>query len=289
LRADLSVIIPVARMAGRLLKFSNFLESVEPGKVEIIVILDMDDSATSQELEKILSGFPLLGIKYCRDYYGSPGAARNAGLELVTSEWVWFCDADDEPIIATALRALQTVPEEFDALIFNYSKVNEISGLEYVNPGTLDRISVCINPGLWRMLLRKEIIYPTKFQKYSLGEDQLFIINIRIFHRNILFINEIIYKYSFGGEGHLINRRDKVDDLFQVYKRTISAMKHSRKDEIQFMALIALRQLLTLLRIGPAKIKIMSISKIFNLFFEGPKILINIVAVIPIFLGRRLI
>ncbi len=287
MNTDLSVIIPVARMAGKLGKLSNFLATVEPGKVEIVVILDIYDTATSEELNKIISRFHFLEIKFCQDYYGSPGAARNAGLELATSEWIWFCDADDEPFIAPVLQTLTTIPAEIDAIIFKYSKVHEVNGAEYFSSGNHDLISVCLNPGLWRILLRKRIIHPFKFQKYSLGEDQLFILNIGIFRRKVLFVNELAYRYSFGGEGHLIDRRDKVGDLFDVFKKTVSEIKESKKEETKFVSLLALRQLLTLLRISSTKIKMKTILTILGLILKKPRHLVRIFAVIPIFLRRR--
>lgn len=274
-------------MAGKLEKLSNFLESVEPGKIEIIIALDIYDPATSEELEKIISKFPLLEIKSCQDFYGSPGAARNAGLELATNEWIWFCDADDEPIIAPVLKTLKNIPAEIDVIVFKYSKENEVTGAEYFSSGNHDLVSVCINPGLWRMLLRKRIINSFKFQEYSLGEDQLFILNIGIFRQKILFVNELAYRYSFGGAGHLIDRRDKVGDLFDVFKKTVSEIENSKKEEVQFVSLLALRQLLTLLRISSAKIKMKTILNILGLILKKPRNLCQIFAVIPIFLRRR--
>jgi glycosyltransferase involved in cell wall biosynthesis len=274
-------------MAGRLMKLSNFLASLNPGEVEVIVILDIYDPATSKELVELISSFPLLKIKFCRDYYGSPGAARNAGLEIATSEWVWFCDADDEPIIDIALNALKVVTDEYDALIFNYSKVDEISGIEYLNLGIHDRISICLNPGLWRMLVKKSIIQSHKFEKYLLGEDQLFILKTGVFHRKILFINEKVYKYSYGGKGHLVDRRDKTHDLFEVFKKTFFEIDRVDNAESKFVSLLALRQLLTILKIGPMRLRVLAFLLICRLSLKKPRSVLQLMITIPIFLKRQ--
>lgn len=284
----LSVVIPVARMAGKLTKFSKFLESLTPGEVEVIVILDIYDSATTSELMGIISKLPLLRIKFRQDRFGSPGAARNAGLALATSDWVWFCDADDEPNMDTILEKLTNVPAEYEILIFNYSKVNENSGTEIMNSGPHDLISICLNPGLWRMLIRRDLIQMHKFEHYSLGEDQLFLLEIGIFHRKSLFINKNVYKYSFGGLGHLVDRRDKVQDLYEVFVSTLIELNRVGKEESKYVSILALRQLFTILKIGTSNMKVsILIHLIWNLF-RKPRNISKLLIATPIFLKRQI-
>ena len=283
----LSVVIPVARMAGKLTKFSNFLESLTPGKVEVIVILDLYDSATTSELMEILSKLPLLRIKFCQDRFGSPGAARNAGLALATSDWVWFCDADDEPSIDTVLEKLTNVPAEYEILIFNYSKVNENSGIEILNSGPHDLISICLNPGLWRMLIRRDLIQDNKFEHYSLGEDQLFLLEIGIFHCKSLFIDKNVYKYSFGGLGHLVDRRDKVQDLYKVFVSTFFELNKVGKEESKYVSILALRQLFTILKIGSSNMRALILNHLCWSLFRKPRNILKLLSAIPIFLRRQ--
>lgn len=283
----LSVVVPVARMAGKLTKFSNFLKSLTPGEVEVIVILDIYDSATTSELMGILSKLPLLKIKFCEDQFGSPGAARNAGLELATSDWVWFCDADDEPNISTVLKTLRNVPADYEILIFNYSKVDENSGTEILYLGSHDLISICLNPGLWRMVMRRDFIQLHKFENYSLGEDQLFLLKIGIFHCESLFVNENVYKYSFGGDGHLVDRRDKVHDLYEVFVTTFSEINRVGKAESKYVSLLALRQLLTIFKIGSSKMKILTFIHLCRTLFRKPTNILQLLFTTPTFLKRQ--
>jgi len=73
-------------------------------------ILVVDDSSTDGTAERVAG----LGVRYQRTTAGEPGAARNAGLACVTSEFVLFIDDDDlavdgHPDILVA--ALEARPE----------------------------------------------------------------------------------------------------------------------------------------------------------------------------------
>lgn len=288
MHAKLSVIIPVARMAGRFARFSNFLETIKPGKVELIVILDEYDVATSNELAEILSRYTLLQVKFLKGHFGSPGAARNAGLQIASCEWIWFCDADDEPNLDIMLKSIESTHEKYELLVFKYSKVNEISGAEILFSGAHDFTSVCLNPGLWRFLFRLDFIKTHKFENFSLGEDQLFLIQAGVFNSKALFIDQNVYKYSFGGNGHLVNRRDKVHDLLEVLIESLTALKKVGKEESKYISLLALRQFLTIIKVGSKKMKYLVLLQLLQTLKRNPSYIFKMISITPTFLSRKL-
>lgn len=271
LKSSLSIVMPVARLAGRFSKLIGFLESLEPGQVELIIVLDEQDEATTQELDSIILKYDSLNIDYIKGHYGSPGYARNAGLELVNTEWVWFCDADDEPLANIALSSIYEAPNEVDAVIFNYSRVHEIYNREVCFPGALDQTSVAINPGLWRMVIKRKVINDTRFENFALGEDQLFIIDIKLFNQRLLFVPKVVYKYSYGGEGHLVDRRDKVDDLSKVIRKTFAALEKQEGSPLEALVILASRQVLTIMKIGSNKLRIETAVTILSHLLKNPK------------------
>jgi glycosyltransferase involved in cell wall biosynthesis len=87
---SVSVVIPSYNCASYVSETirSVLAQSLRP--TEIIVV----DDGSSDDTPSVARGFPE-GVRYIRQENAGAGAARNAGVEASTGEWIAFLDADD--------------------------------------------------------------------------------------------------------------------------------------------------------------------------------------------------
>ena len=122
---ELSIIVPVTKMHGRLDNFKKMVEDISDFSIQLIVVHDIDDDKTGRELQIILKN--KMNIKLIEGKYGSAGDARNAGLELVESEWVGFWDSDDKPEVKQYLDLVAKIKEEQNLVGYgNFLKISAI-------------------------------------------------------------------------------------------------------------------------------------------------------------------
>lgn len=242
----LSAIVPVTRMAGRLGLLENWLRQVENLPVEVIIIHDIQDESTSHELQEVIGRQKKSQIKLLEGEFGSPGAARNAGLDFQRRTWTAFWDSDDLPKVSVVLEGIQSANCTDDVVIGNYSTNNDGNIKEVKHFNRLN--FVAINPGLWRMAFKTELINEKRFALFRMGEDQLFLADLNLKSRNIHFTNEIFYMYYQGLPFQLtssaIARKDVYLPLIEMQK----IMDSNAELRNSFSEIIKIRLFLTLLR-----------------------------------------
>ena len=274
-------------MAGKLDHIRNLMLSISDEQVEVIIVHDVRDKTTTLELAQIFkNGHP--GAILVEGKFGSPGLARNAGFSRASGSWVWFCDSDDEPIVPVAILELAELQEDSDVVVFNYSRINEISREEITDKKTPDLYSLALNPGVWRILMKKYVVEEAAFSNLMLGEDQLFLIESGLFQKKIHFSEKIVYRYYFGGEGHLVDRRDRVSDLVQVFERTIKMLLNHWPDEAEVIKLMAIRQFMTIIKIGSISEKITTFSVALKCLAQKPRVIWPSVKLIQLIFHRVL-
>ena len=65
--------------------------------------------------------------------------------------------------------------------------------IEFENSFTLS--GVALNPGIWRMIFRKEILDCMQFQEIYMGEDQIFLFELRIWEKKVVLVEDSGYIY----------------------------------------------------------------------------------------------
>lgn len=171
----LLIIVPVTKMAHRLENLQTWLSKTTNQEVKILLIHDIADEATSFELKEIVSKFSRLKIELIEKQLNSPGLTRNLGLATVNYEWISFVDSDDLVDVSELLNMISKSPLDAEIVIGNY-KVNSSKDTKLIKTSeSIDpKMNVAMNPGIWRMVFRHEVIGMTRFSQYKMGEDQLF-------------------------------------------------------------------------------------------------------------------
>lgn len=198
-------------MAGRLHNLELWISECANLPISLILIHDIQDNGTSSELKKILLDNKDLDIKLIEGKYGSPGLARNAGLKESLAPWVIFWDSDDLPKPQTVIDAIKKAGTKPQLIIGDFS-TNSSNGVREIRHfGKLS--NVAMNPGLWRFIIRREILSDVKFCSTRMGEDQIFLLDLIPESRTILFSDEIFYEYFLGNPLQLTSVQREIDEV----------------------------------------------------------------------------
>lgn len=267
----LTAIVPTTGMYGRLQLLRNWLAEIKDLPVEVIIVHDLVDADSAEELKEIITKLANPKISYYQTRNGNPGASRNFGLKYATGEWVAFWDSDDKPIptvfivmILEAERLNRKIAVGgYHSLIAGESVVRHV--LEANNTAEQNQISIGVNPGLWRWAFKKELLKDKYFLSLRMAEDQDFLVTLNIWDHEVYFFHDLVYGYTTDAAGQLTKNRDAISDL--VESRAFLRNAYREKSEImqRFILLIWLRQSITLLKKGSTfnKFKVLQTSGFF--------------------------
>jgi len=192
----LTVIVPVTKMAGKLTNLSSWLSTIAGLEIRVILIHDFQDIETSKELNELVLSLNSHQISLIENYCGAPGLARNLGLPLIDSEWCCFWDSDDIPDAISALEMLKKVRSESEVLVGNYSVKHLNHHKNFDHQSNIDLVA--LNPGIWRIIFKSNLVKRQSFSKLMMGEDQIFLLDIGLASRKIEFSDQNIYTYIRG-------------------------------------------------------------------------------------------
>jgi hypothetical protein len=253
----ISVIIPVGDMAGRLQFLESWLQKVTNYPVEVILIHDQTYVDVGSELQELLRKVNSSKVIFVQGLFGNPGSARNAGLDIAMGAWTAFWDSDDNPNIENICKAVQAADEQDEILIGDFTVFDLKSGAFRPQTRNVDPLnSIAMNPGIWRMIFRREIIGSTKFPSLKMGEDQVFLSYLGIASRKFRFIESIFYQYNVGSSSQLTKSRIALRELpFASGLILDHAIKAPNKEAIFDMQLFY-RQQITILKKGDYSLKL---------------------------------
>lgn len=213
-KPTLSVVIPVANMAGKLQNFKKTLSTLDDNRIEVIVVDDKQDINTGLELRDIREEFPKINIKIIEGTFGNPGTARNAGLEVATGKWITFWDSDDLGFISGLMESLENVDPAIRLIIGQYEMLDVQFPNKILRPRTRNLREFSKSPGIWRLVFQNSHL--TQFPSLSMGEDLVFIMENFPEPFQIAFSSEVFYRYIVGNDYQLTRNSTKTKDLLQA-------------------------------------------------------------------------
>ncbi len=241
----LTAIIPITKMAGRLHNLELCISECANLPISLILIHDIQDNGTSSELKKILFDNKHLDIKLIEGRYGAPGLARNAGLKESLAPWVIFWDSDDVPKPQTVIDVLTKAGNKPHLIIGDFS-TNSSNGIREIrHSGKLS--NVAMNPGLWRFIIRKDILSDVKFCSTRMGEDQIFLIDLIPESRTTLFSDEIFYEYFLGNPLQLTSVQQDIDEVEDTLILAKNKLAHDIKLRTEFSRFILIKLFFTVI------------------------------------------
>lgn len=243
---ELSVIVPLTKMSGRLSEISTWLEKLPQRDLQVLIVHDIQDQNTSLELKSLINSCADSRIVLFEREFGSPGNARNYGLENAKSKWVIFVDSDDIVNLSEVFSIIDHYDGISSALVGQYEIRDRETNQVFKNVSNSDpKLDIAINPGIWRIIFLREWISKLKFSTSLMGEDQLFLLDLGIFAAKIQFFNEVVYTYYKNSSGQLTYNKDAVRQLNLIIPKTLYHLKNSEKSQRRYVSMMLLRQLLT--------------------------------------------
>ncbi len=253
---QLSIIIPVTNMHGRLNHFRiSVTKALELG-AQVVVIHDHRDDATSAELHQFKNQVQSGNLILVEDKFGNPGSARNAGIQLSQRKYLAFWDADDQPNVDLFIDFFKDVEmNQSDLGIAEYSVSDRHKRIQHRSL-TGDSLELCweeiaFQPGLWRMIFKAELSRKIKFPALRMGEDQIFLA-LFLNHAQTSCVSHLnVYTYFTDVDGQLTRDKIAISDLNQSLDRLKEIIGRSnnswRKKLIEVMYL---RMILSSRKIG---------------------------------------
>ncbi len=220
----LSVIVPITRMAGKLDFLESWLSTAINANIQVILVHDIQDSNTSGEIQKLVRANAADNLQFIEGYFGSPGAARNQGIQEVVGDWVAFWDSDDQPSVGNFVEMVRMAErEKADISIGDFLRtvhpIVESDAITRSSQMNLD--TVFRDPGLWRFAFRTKKLNGLFFKDFLIGEDLIFLLESGYFSKEIFFFEKIVYRYSINVPGQATGSIKALND----YSRTLAYLE----------------------------------------------------------------
>lgn len=263
-KRELTAIIPIAKMAGKLFNLESLLRKCHSLGIEVVIVHDEQDSDTGVDLERIVKSVNSDLVSMITKTVNSPGKARNLGINRATGDWICFWDSDDNPVPENFLLMLrQAKSQDKEIAVGKFRRTNwdkvEIYGTSETEVGRM--------PGIWRFAFKRESIQSLTFPGYRMGEDQVFLARVDMPYESIFRFDEIVYEYVCGDIGQLTKNKKAILELEYAIEDMLSLISLSRmKHRIHLIFLS--RQILTVLKHGDPIIKL----KLIKILIEAHKV-----------------
>ncbi len=265
-----SIVVPISNMEGRLNQIKNWLPQASGIGFQTIFVCNNCDDNTFFELTEFSNSLHLSRILILDSRSGGPGLARNEGLKQATGEFVAFWDADDSGNVHAIKTLVSSADNKVDIFACNYLVV-DAEGNESVRilrDDSKERMfELCMNPGVWRMVFRREFISDCTFGSSSMGEDQVFLAQVLTKGPKFLFSDAVVYRYYTGLGSQLTSKKENLFGIVTSLNEISNIDRENNSNFNELLVLIQMRLRLTLLFRGSIKLKKEALRQVFKFMF----------------------
>lgn len=217
---NLGIIIPAFNCANSL---SRILDQICKSTLDEFEVIVVDDGSADDTLA-VARRYEDREVKVIHQENKGVGAARNAGIKVCDSQYIWFVDADDD-IMPDAIETILTWTEGHpcDCYYFGFEKIsrgnNTRSTITNAKDLTLtssaeiashfnELFAVNLLNPLWNKVFNKTIIdeHSIGFTNMKAGEDAVFILDFLTFARSMLVSTRVLYRYVLGSDTSTMRR-----------------------------------------------------------------------------------
>lgn len=238
----------MTKLAGNYMNLESWLSELPIGKIEVILVHDVQDNETAPEINRVLTEINDNRVKYFERTFGAPGLTRNFGMTAINSEWMWFVDADDLPDIENVLQELESNAPDVEVIIGKF-QISSNGDRTAINPSNKsDLRAIARDPGIWRMVYRTRVFVDNKFQEFRMAEDQLFLIDAHIFERKIKFSDKIFYTYFKHPKGQLTSQKSAISELEKTIPLVVARIQKTGQKTRTYLEVMLARQIATQLK-----------------------------------------
>ena len=209
-KSMVSVVIPVYNVSQYL---RSCLDSILIGQgdgYEVIAVNDCSPDGSASILQEYKQKYQNLKVIEFAHNKGV-SAARNAGIDIATGEWLMFCDSDDVLLPGT-IQLLKAKIESYDCdmISFELKRVNDVAepieqtidGDEILHDMDAEADAtafLCKNfphrLWAWNKCFRRDLIGDLRFHDYQPCEDAVFVLDCITRAKKVLELPNVCYKY----------------------------------------------------------------------------------------------
>lgn len=219
----LSVIVPVAMGRAPYTRLFAWLPQILDHNLKVIIVLDEFSQVADSQFLAEISQYKSESFVLLRGRFGSPGGARNFGLESALGKWVAFWDSDDSPILQSFLEMVKSAEAQNTEIAigsFNWrSELDSQAIRTFTNSVNFEELifSIGRTPGIWRFAFKRDLIQQP-FSTLHMAEDQEFILSNDFLSHTVFNSQESVYEYFTGGENHQTSIASNFNDLKKALK-----------------------------------------------------------------------
>jgi hypothetical protein len=246
----LSVVIPIAAAPGKLERMKTWIENVNFDVCEVIMVHDVRNEGTQKELEEFVTATNHRNLKLLKGIWANPGGPRNEGIARSLGNWITFWDCDDTPNVINVLECLSKNIDA-DVHVGGFQVLDANSEAIITTYSSTKIEDLYINPGLWRIIFKKEVIGKTVFPERLMGEDQNFLMRLNIASMTVNFHKDIFYNYYVGNSGQLTSQARAINDLRFSILETFDFFMAADLAEREFVGIMLVKQYLSFIKRKP--------------------------------------
>ena len=270
----MSVIVPFSMSGNRRNSLGEWLDEALGNSIEVIVVIDGDTSENFEAISAVKKNITSPKLKIVTSSSKGPGGARNIGLDVATNHYVAFWDSDDLPLVTEFLRMKEKLEQtDFDCAIGDFIWEDETGHSAPKRNGFKGDFltSIARNPGIWRMVFRRDSLSSVVFPETSMAEDQVFLTRYNLADRNILKSELVVYKYRFGNNFHLTKQKSALKELKLSRQEILKDFSNKTPRERAFESILVLKQFISEIKMGSFTSRIKAILQLLSLLLAGKK------------------
>jgi len=260
-------------MEERLGYLQEWLKSSKNLDLQVILVHDESGDSTGTELKRFLGENKLNQVVLIEGFFGSPGSARNAGIDASSGKWITFWDSDDAPKAETVFGYLaHEVDEESQMVIGSFQTIDLTNGdvksqilSDSINAETI--LEIGMNPGLWRIVIKRTLIGDSRFPATKMAEDQIFLADIFAKIGFFETTQRIFYTYHKGFLNQLTSRKEAIDELPKSLE-SLTTASYILQDLSVVRVIMAYRQLMTSLKFCSWSKKVAAVKAFITFFVK---------------------
>lgn len=209
----LSVVVPAYEAEAHL---PGLLGSLSPAPDWEVIIVDDGSTDATGRIAKEWLGNRSSGL-YIRLAHGTPGYARQVGLEAATRDFVTYADADDQ-VVAPILQAGPGLLDQHSADVFiaGYESVLDHAQIRSSSPEMTElkrapsRRVLTSRAAVWGKVYRREFLHrkAISFPPLRSADDVIFSWRLAAARPRVIETDSIGYRYWVAPHGQLTHDRD---------------------------------------------------------------------------------
>ncbi|MCC5895589.1 MAG: glycosyltransferase family 2 protein [Alkalibacterium sp.] len=201
------------------------LSSILPQLEKDDKIIIVDDGSEDGTFEFVTTHYKMENILIVRQKNAGSGAARNKGIAMSNTEFLWFVDSDDFLIEGSSKKAKEILNTEgYDLLFFDYIiKEDDKERVEKVNlnPKIKSEMFLTIHYP-WNKIISKQLFESVKFPEEKINyEDHATIPVIISRAEHIGYESDTYYYYDFNHPNNISKLTEKNDDMYIAFANLI--------------------------------------------------------------------